>query len=485
MLKVLFVTSEISPLVKTGGLADVAGALPEALRGLCVDVRVLVPGYSLLLPQLSARAEATRLDDLPGFGPVRLLEDLLPGGHTPLLVVDAPGYFARPDGLYQGRDGHDWPDNGARFGLLSRVAARLARRDSPLAWRPDVVHGHDWQAGLAPAMLKFDDSPAASVFTVHNLAFQGLFGAELASRLELPRKAFRPDGLEYYGQISFLKAGLNYADALTTVSPTYAREIQTEVLGFGLQGLLRARADRLTGILNGIDEAAWDPARDPHLRARFDADSLDRKAENKRALQQELKLQEGATLPLLAVVSRLTGQKGADLILEAAENLLAPGTQLAILGSGDRELERQALALAARHPGRVSVTIGFDEGLAHRIEAGADLFLMPSRFEPCGLNQMYSQRYGTPPVVTATGGLADTVTDATQNSLDDGTATGFVMAALSTPGLIGAVGRALACYRTPDVWRRLQQAGMRRDFGWTNSARRYAELYETVLAQRA
>jgi starch synthase len=414
----------------------------------------------------------------------RLLEANLPGG-LPLMVLDSPGLFARSGGPYQSGSGEDWPDNAQRFGLLSKVAAILGSSAGALDWRPDIVHCNDWPAGLAAAYLHFSAPPrAASVMTVHNLAFQGNFEAAWAAKLGLPQASFAVEGLEFHGGMSFLKAGLFYADALTTVSPTYAREIQTHALGFGMDGLLRLRRESLRGILNGIDARIWNPATDPLIAARYAADTLDRKSANKAALQRRLGLAIDDGIPLLAVVSRLTLQKGIDLLIEAAPRLPELPAQLALLGTGERALEEASRSLAARHPGSVAVAIGFDEGLAHLIEAGADLFLMPSRFEPCGMNQMYSQRYGTPPIVRATGGLVDTVVDCDAGTLADGTATGFVFYEPTSDALLASVGRALTLYHDRRSWRALQRNGMLRDFGWAAAARQYAQIYAQLAAQK-
>ena len=464
-MQVLFVTPECAPLVKTGGLGDVSAALPAALRALGVEVKVLLPGYREVLAAARSATEQAVL----GAG-VRLLE------WEGFLVLDCPRLFVRDGGPYQDLAGRDWTDNALRFGLLSQVAARLGAARSPLGWRPDVVHCNDWPAALAPALLREDSGRAASVMTVHNLAFQGLFDATFAGRLGLAPALFGIDGVEFHGRLSFLKGGLAFADAITTVSPSYAREIQTEAFGCGLEGLLRRRAEVLTGILNGIDVSEWDPASDTRIAARYDSDSLDRKASNKRALQKCLGLEEDSQIPLLGTVGRLTHQKGADLLAAAAPELAAAPAQLAVLGTGAREYEEALLHLAARSPGRLAVRIGFDEDLAHLIEAGADAFLMPSRFEPCGLNQMYSQRYGTPPVACATGGLADTVIDGE---------TGFLFERAESGALVAAARRALATWRDGPRWRALQQAAMARDFSWDASARRYADLYRRVASPEA
>jgi starch synthase len=459
-IRVLFVAPECAPLTKTGGLGDVAGALPAALRELGADVRILLPAYGALPSREMATVK------LLGHT-VRIKETRHPSG-VPLYLLHCPQLYIRNGGPYQTDQGEDWPDNARRFGVLSRAAALLGGAGSPLDWRPEVVHCNDWPGALAPLYLRYERQPAASLLTVHNLAFQGLFDPAVLEQLDLPPEDFSLERLEFYGRLSFLKGGLACADALTTVSPTYAEEIQTEAQGCGLEGLLRARAADLSGILNGIDTAAWDPSRDPLVAANYDERTLERKRANKAALQARLGLRVDEAVPLLGMVGRLTHQKGVDLVLAAAEELLGLPAQLAVLGKGDRAHEHSLAALAARHPDDVAVAAGFNEELAHLIEAGADLFLMPSRFEPCGLNQMYSQRYGTPPVARATGGLLDTVRDGE---------TGFLFGPAESAALVEAVRRALAVRADRRRWRALQRAGMARDFSWGEAARRYADLY--------
>jgi starch synthase len=453
-MRVLFVTPEFAPLAKAGGLGDVSAALPAAVRSLGVEVDVLLPAYSEVLVKVNGATEVERFNEL-GFD-CRLLKK------SHLLLLDCAALYQRAGSPYQDPGGQDWPDNPLRFGLLSKVAARLAPRY-------DVVHCNDWPAALAPVY----SSGEKTLLTIHNLAFQGNFERAWLGRLGLPEELFSVDKLEFHGRISFLKGGLVHAGAINTVSPAYAREIQTEELGCGLDGLLRHRAGALSGILNGIDTEVWDPASDPHLAERYDASSLERKAPNKQALQRRLNLEPVEDLPLAGFIGRLTHQKGADLIAGAAAELPA---QIVVLGKGEREIEGALVAAAARHPGRMAVTIGFDEALAHLIEAGADVFLMPSRFEPCGLNQMYSQRYGTPPVAHATGGLADTIADGE---------TGFLFERAEPGSLAAALRRALGAWREPRRWREIQRAGMRRDFSWRGAARQYADLYSRLATAPA
>jgi len=480
-LRALFVAPELAPWVKAGGLAEVSRDLPRALADAGADVRLLVPAFPALRAAFPAARERARFDAPGGsLAAARLLE----ASATPqIYLVECDAYYARAGGPYGGPDDADWPDNHLRFGLLSRVAALLGSAASPLAWRPDIVHCNDWPCGLAPAYLAHARGQrAATVMTVHNLAYQGIFPRRALEELALPHGSFAAEGLEYHGKLSFLKAGLHYATKLSTVSPSYAREILRPDLGFGLDGLLRRRAHDLAGILNGIDTDTWNPARDPHLVSRYDAASLEAKRPNKSALQLELGLPQDGDAPLLGMVSRLVAQKGADLVIGIAAEIVRAGAQIAVLGSGERAIENALLELAQRHSRAIAVRIGFSEPLAHRIEAGADVFLMPSRFEPCGLNQLYSMRYGTPPVVRRTGGLADSVVDAVAESQRAGTATGFVFDESSPRALLGALRRALAAARDPVAWRAIQRAGMAREAGWRRAAREYLELYRRALS---
>lgn len=480
--KILFVTPEIYPLVKTGGLADISGALPLALLKLGLDVRVLVPGYPPILDQLSDATPVADISALAGdSGRARLLKATMPGSNLELLVLDSPALYARPGGPYLSPQGQDWEDNVLRFGLLGRVGALLASATSPLKWKPDVVHCNDWQSGLIPALLHYSDKPhAKTVMSIHNLMFQGNFGREWVTHVGLPPAAYNVDGVEFYGQFSFLKAGLYFADEITTVSRTYAEEIQTPEFGYGMDGLLRWRHSVLHGIVNGIGDD-WHPATDAYLNTRYDSTTLHKKAMNKRELQREMKLRVSPDTPLLCIVSRLTRQKGIDLLLDCVPDLIQAGVQFAVLGSGEKHFEERLSDLARRHPGKVGVVLGHDEALAHRLIAGGDIFLMPSRFEPCGLAQMYAMAYGTPPVARRTGGLADTIVDGNETTLHDGMATGFLFDGQSSASLMYAVRRALTCLRTPDVWRTIQQNGMKCDFSWANAALSYAAVYRKAL----
>lgn len=479
-LSILFATSEMAPWVKTGGLGDVAAALPAALRKAGHDIRVLLPAYPALK---AAFPEAEPVASLPALAPglpaCRLLSAKASG--LPLLLLDCPELYDRPGNPYLDVSGQDWPDNAIRFGLLSRVAARLGQPDSPLDWVVDVVHANDWQAALAPAFLHYQGG-AASVVTVHNIAFQGCFGRDMLAALGLPEHAWRFDGVEYHDQLSFLKSGLQLCSQISTVSPTYAREIQDEHFGYGLAPLLRHRSSALRGILNGVDTGIWNPATDPALPFAYAANRLAAKRANKTALQTEMGLEVTADRPLFGVISRLTHQKGLDLLLTIAEGLPELPAQLVVLGSGDKAMEAGFTELAAHFPRQIAVKLGFDEALAHRIEAGSDCFVMPSRFEPCGLNQMYSLRYGTPPIVRATGGLADTVIDVCEDTLNDKSANGFVLDGDTPHALWVAMERVCRTWQDKKLWQRIQQNGMRRDFSWTHAANEYVALYRDAIA---
>jgi len=374
-------------------------------------------------------------------------------------------------------------DNAQRFGLLSKVAAVLGSNASPIGWRPDLLHCNDWQTGLAPAYLHFTPGATPSIITIHNLAFQGIFAAQTVQALHLPNSCFSINGVEYHGKMSFLKAALFYADHITTVSPNYAKEIQQEALGFGMQGLLKSRSDDLTGILNGIDTEEWDPSRDRYLARKYSSANMAGKGANKEALQSRFGLKLEPDIALLGVVGRLTEQKGLDLLLEIAPLLTELPVQLAILGSGDAQLQKSARDLSHLYPGKIGVHIGFSEELSHLIEAGADMFAMPSRFEPCGLNQFYSQRYGTPPIVHATGGLVDSVVDCTSTTLDNGSASGFMFGAMNADNLIATIRRAVDLYNDKKKWNALCKNCMSKDFGWESSAKAYRTLYTKVLGQ--
>jgi starch synthase len=478
-VSVLAVAPELFPLVKTGGLADVTGALPAALAGEDVKVVTLLPGYPAVLAAMRKPEALHTWPDLFG-GPARLLRGRTAG--LDLMVLEAAHLYARPGNPYLGPDGRDWPDNAQRFAALGRAAADIGGGLLP-AYLPDVVHGHDWQAGLVPAYLRYGNGRRpVTALTVHNLAFQGVFPASLLPVLGLPAASYSIEGIEYYGNVGFLKAGLAFADAITTVSPTYAAEIRTPEGGMGLDGLLRARSGVLHGILNGIDETVWDPASDGLIPSQYTAPTLGRRAANRRELQARLGLEPTSNGMLLGVISRLTWQKGLDMLLADIDAVLASGAQLALLGTGERTLEEGFAAAAAVHPGRVGCRIGYDEALAHLIQAGADALLVPSRFEPCGLTQLCALRYGNPPVVARVGGLADTVIDANEMAVAAGAGSGVQFAPPTRETLTAAIGRATSLWREPTVWRRMQRNAMKTDVSWRRPAARYAALYRSLLA---
>lgn len=486
-MRALYVTPEIYPLIKTGGLADVSAALPASLAALGIDVHVMVPAYPKVLDEALSHGPAVPLGDLIGAGEVSLISAQTPDTGIPLWLVDCPPLYKRPGRLYQDAECGDWPDNDLRFAVLSHAAARLAQGVDGLSWRPDIVHANDWQTALTPMLLAQSPSPRpATVFSMHNLAFQGLFPLDRAKTLRLPPECVSPDGIEFYGQLSFLKAGIRHADVLTTVSRTYASEIQTPEFGCGLDGLLRARAHRLSGIPNGVDYSTWNPWTDPHVPQRYDARRMAGKRLCKEALQRELNLAVAADIPLVAFVSRITEQKMADIVIETLPWLVETGgAQFALNGEGDPALERKFLDLARCYPGKVSIQTGYEESLAHRLHAAADILLHPSRFEPGGLVPLYAMRYGTVPIVRRVGGLADSVMDATPRAIAGGIATGFAFTEASAAGLRGCMEQALSLYRQPIIWRRIQRQAMKQDFGWRKPARAYVALYEQLTEKSA
>jgi starch synthase len=478
-VRALHVAAELYPWVKTGGLGDVLAALPPALLAQGVDTRLCLPGFPALLDAFSL-SDAVRLMTPFAGERIRVALATVPGSKISAYLVDHPPFYDRPGGPYGGPGGGDWPDNHRRFGLLGWVAAALGQGADP-NWRPDIVQSHDWHAGLAPAYLKAANSPTRSIFTVHNLAYQGFFPAGVFPELSLPPGLFTIDGVEFYGGVSLLKAGLALADRLTTVSPTYAAEIQTPAYGEGLDGLLRTRAGALTGILNGVDPRYWDPEHDDALPVSYGIDTAEAgRAAAKAELRRRFRLDEAAG-PVFGVVSRLTPQKGLDLLLAALPDLAGCGGQLALLGSGDRDLEAGFAAAAAGRPGSIGVEIGYDEALARLVIAGADCMVLPSRFEPCGLTQLYALRYGSLPLVRRTGGLADTVVDATPAHLDDGTATGFAFDAATPEALGAALKDAAALHGNQPRWRQMMRQAMTRDFSWAQSARQYRALYRELV----
>jgi len=483
-VKVLAVVSEIFPLVKTGGLADVAGALPLALAPLGVQIASLIPGYPAVTDALAGAEIVRSYGDLFG-GTARLLRGRAAG--LELMAIDAPHLYGRPGNPYVGPDGRDWPDNAIRFAALAAVASDVGT-GAVADFVPDVVHAHDWQAGLTAAYLRYgggDRHRPGTVMTVHNLAFQGQFPASLVPTLGLPWSAYTPAGVEYYGAVGFLKAGVALSDRIITFSQTDATEIRTSDGGMGMDGLLRARAPDVRGILNGIDDAVWNPATDPLIARNFDIAGLAERRANKAELQARLGLAADPDALLFGVISRLTWQKGLDLLLEAIPDLLARGAQFALLGSGDTALVESFVTAVATHRGRVGCVIGYNEALAHLIQAGADAILVPSRFEPCGLTQLCALRYGALPVVARVGGLADSVIDANEMALANGVGTGLQFAPVTRDALVAAIQRAVELWHEPEAWRTVQRNAMRTDVSWRRPAVHYAALYDEILAERA
>jgi starch synthase len=476
-MQVLAVASEIYPLVKTGGLADVAAALPKALKAEGIETITLVPGYPDVLSALVRADEVAVYAKFYG-DPARVLRGSAAG--LELFVLDAPHLFARPGNPYLAPDGADWPDNAIRYAALGRAAAEIGQGSIP-QFAPEVVHAHDWQAGLTHAFLHYSGRPRpGTIMTVHNLAYQGQFPQAMLSDIGLPPESFRIDGVEYYGGIGFLKAGLQFADHITTVSPSYAVEIQQDEGGMGLGGLLRARSDVLSGIVNGIDTAVWNPETDPRIASTYGVGTLADRADNKAALQRRFGLPVSPDTFLIGLVSRMSWQKGLDLVLDNMQLLSSEGMQLALLGSGDPDLEAGYRTAADSHRDQVGVVIGYDENLAHLIQAGADALLVPSRFEPCGLTQLCALRYGAIPVVSRVGGLADTVIDANDMAVAGNVATGIQFWPVSRESLGSAISRANALFQNKPVWQGMQKNAMNVDVSWRNPARQYAGLYRKL-----
>ena len=480
-MKVLHVGAEIFPLVKTGGLADVLGALPQALIATGADVRLLLPGLPAIVDAVLHQKTVCEIGPCFGAPRVTLRLGRMPYSKVPVYVVDAPYRYRRAGSPYQSSDGSEWTDNVQRFALLGWVGALLAAGELDRSWAPDVVHAHDWHAAMSCAYIAaHPPTQVATVFTVHNLAYQGLFPSGDFALLGLPSRFMASSGLEYHAQLSFMKAGLKFAQRVTTVSPTYAKEIATHEFGFGLDGVIRGRGGDVTGVLNGVDGSVWDPATDASLATRYSATQLAGKALCKRALQTELGLTPNVDAPVFGLVSRLTSQKGLDLLLGALPGMLRRGGQLALQGTGDPAIEAALIAAAQAHPDAVAVRIGYDESFAHRLIAGADAILVPSRFEPCGLTQLYGLRYGTLPVVRRVGGLADTVVDASEEAVQADRATGFSFDAATPAALDIAIQRAITAYGDPARWKRLMLRAMAQDFSWGGAAQKYVALYEEL-----
>ncbi|MFK7868405.1 MAG: glycogen synthase GlgA [Roseobacter sp.] len=478
-MNVLFVASECAPFVKTGGLADVIGAVPKALAEEGVDARVLLPGYPALKLQMARGRVVWSSDALFG-GPARVVAVNEAG--LALYLLDAPHLYDREGSIYLSNDGADWDDNDLRFAALSRVGADLASAGID-DWHPDIVHAHDWQAGLVPLYLRQSGGAVPpTVLTIHNIAFQGLFDADRAQPLGIDAGRFHPEGAEFYGRLGFLKAGLAFSDKITTVSPTYARELLLPEFGMGLEGVMHARRGDMHGILNGIDTEVWNPETDPALPAPYSARKLAAKKHSRHALLERFGLSDPQDGPIFCVISRLTRQKGLDLLLEALPAIVARGGRLAILGTGDKDLEDGFKRAAEQFPGHIGAEIGYDEALSHLMQGGSDAIVIPSRFEPCGLTQLYGLRYGTLPVVARTGGLADTVIDANEAALTAGVATGVQFAPVTTQALEQAIHRTCDLFAQPRIWAGMQRRAMRHPVGWEQSAVAYGDVYKALLS---
>lgn len=477
-MKVLSVTSEIYPFIKTGGLADVTGSLPKALKKFGVDSITLVPGYPVFFPMARAGAPLLEFDDLLGEkGALRFLQ-------TPelmLFVLDIPALYDRPGSPYLDENGVDHHDNWKRFAALSLAGALIANGELP-GWAPDVVHTHDWQSALTSVYMREMGCDTPVVLTIHNIAFQGQYPASLVPYLHLPPSVNDVGCMEYYGDISFLKGGLMTSDVITTVSPTYAREILTPKFGMGMEGVLKLRRDSLKGILNGIDDEVWNPETDSHLPQTYDVANLDLKRHNRRKLVKRLGLHDDGG-PIFSAISRLTWQKGMDMLAYATDYLVFSGGKLIVCGKGDPDIERMLLDAAEKHPGRIAVNIGYSEELAHLIHGGSDAIIQPSRFEPCGLTQLYGLRYGSIPVVSRTGGLAETVIDANDAAINAQVATGFQFHPVTTEGLCHAIRRTIDAYGNPRQWQQLQTQAMKARFSWERSASHYAALFRGLARQ--
>ncbi|RUM48429.1 MAG: glycogen synthase GlgA [Marinomonas sp.] len=475
-MKVLFASSEIHPLIKTGGLADVAGALPIALSAKNIDVKLIMPAYSGILEKLPPVQSSRNLGNPFSVGDLILLETHLPDSDTPIYLVQCQSLFERKGGPYLDSHGNDFADNDIRFAAFSWVCAMITQYGHLIDWQPDILHLNDWQTGFAAAYLaawRLEHPPV--VTTVHNLRYNGSFPIEQFDRVRLPHDLLNLHGMEFYGRYSALKAGLVYADAITTVSPTYANEILTPTYGDGLDGTLKAVRHKLFGVLNGVDYNEWSPSIDPYIHTHYDLHSIDQKLYNKLALQRENGLPESPEAPVFGVVSRLTEQKGLDLIPDAIESALEKGAMFILLGSGDKVLEQQYLALQERYPDQVSIRIGYDEAYSHRLQAGIDMLLIPSRFEPCGLTQLYALKYGTLPIVRSTGGLADTVFEEGQH------ANGFVFQHANTEDLKSAIERSLVAFNDLEGWRIKQIQAMSQDHSWDRATATWINLYQSLL----
>jgi len=479
MKNILYISSEAFPLIKTGGLGDVAGSLPSALLKQSQDVRLLLPGYREVLSKIQKK----RIIATHAYYslPLNIIETRLPGSNVIVWLVDCPALFDRPGGPYSDQHGQAWDDNALRFTVFCHTAVDIALNKFKLKWQADVVHCNDWQSGLVPALLSLYKKRPATIFTIHNLAYQGIFEQQTFIELQLPEQLWHINGVEFYNRFSFIKGGIACSDKINTVSPHYAQEILKPEYGNGLDGLLSYRKDNLSGILNGIDDNLWNPGTDKHIKHKFNRRNLNSKILNKTALQNELTLPEETSIPMIGMISRLVEQKGLEIILQSLNELLKLPIQLVILGTGESHYELQLSAWANQYKDKFKIIIGYNESLAHRIEAASDMFLMPSMFEPCGLNQLYSLRYGTLPIVTPVGGLFDTVTHASQDNINNKTASGFVLHDKTASALLTTIKYALTLYQQPATWHQLQINAMAGDFSWQKSATSYISLYNEAL----
>lgn len=482
MSNILYISSEAFPLIKTGGLADVAGSLPSALLKESQSVRLLLPAYREVLK--NAKKKKIVFTYTYYNLSTNIIETRLPGSNVITWLVDCPALFDRPGGPYSDQHGQAWDDNALRFAVFCHAAVDIALNKFQLNWQPDVVHCNDWQSGLVPALLSLHKKKPATVFTIHNLAYQGIFDQQTFDDLHLPGELWHMNGVEFHNMFSFMKGGLAYADKINAVSPHYAEEIILPEFGYGLDGLLRHRKEDLSGILNGIDEKHWNPGTDNYLEHKYNRRTLKNKILNKVALQEELALPKDTSIPLIGMISRLVEQKGLEIILQSLRKLFELPIQLVILGTGEAHYELQLTEWAEKYSDKFKLIIGYNEALAHRIEAASDMYLMPSTFEPCGLNQLYSLSYGTLPVVTNVGGLSDTVIHASQSNIENKIANGFMLKENSTSELLNTIEYALTLYQHTTLWHQLQNTAMNSDFSWQTSASRYIELYKEAINKK-
>ena len=481
MSNILYISSEAFPLIKTGGLGDVAGSLPVELLKKSQNIRLLLPAYPEVLSKIK---KSKIIADVSYYNQsTSIIETKLPGSNLTVWLVDCPAAFNRPGGPYIDEHGHEWHDNALRFAIFNHAATDIALNKLHFNWKVDIVHCNDWQSGLVPALLSLHSKRPATVFTIHNLAYQGVFNRQTFEDLKLPEQLWHIDGLEFYGNMSFIKSGIAYADKITTVSPNYANEICQKEIGYGLDGLLRHRRSDLCGILNGIDDKYWNPGTDTYIPQQYNRRSLNKKDLNKIELQKELSLNIDRSTPMLGMVSRLVEQKGLEIILQCLPRVLKMPLQIVILGTGDTHYEMLLTEWAKEYSVKLNVTIGYNESLAHRIEAASDIYLMPSTFEPCGLNQLYSLRYGTLPIVTNVGGLADTVVDASETNISNKSANGFILKDQNSENLSNTIQFAIDLYLQSDIWKQLQTTAMTQNFSWYTSAEKYIELYHDLIEE--